>query len=75
MSDTISTDYLVTGMTCAHCVASITEEVGAINSVDAVSVELVNGGASVVTVTSATPVSDEQIRAAVTEAGYTLVSS
>jgi len=71
----MSTDYLVTGMTCGHCVASVTEEVSAIDSVEGVSVELVNGGASVVRVTSAAPVSDEQIRAAVTEAGYTLVTS
>jgi copper chaperone len=75
MSDTISTDYLVSGMTCGHCVSSVTEEVSAIDSVEAVSVELVSGGSSVVSVTSSAPVSDEQIRAAVTEAGYTLVTS
>jgi copper chaperone len=75
MSDTISTDYLVTGLTCGHCVSSVTEEVSAIDSVESVNIELVKGGASVVSVASSAPVSDEQIRAAVTEAGYTLVTS
>ena len=70
----ISTDYLVTGMTCAHCVSSVTEELSAVDGVDSVAVDLTVGGASTVTVTSAVPLADADVRAAVTEAGYDLVS-
>ena len=60
----ISTDYLVTGMTCAHCVSSVTEELSAVDGVDSVAVDLTVGGASTVTVTSATPLADADVRAA-----------
>jgi len=68
----VNTDFLVEGMTCSHCVASVTEEISAIDGVEAVSVDLNPGGVSRVTVASAAPVSDASIRAAVDEAGYTL---
>ncbi|OXM67411.1 heavy-metal-associated domain-containing protein [Amycolatopsis vastitatis] len=61
--------YTVTGMTCSHCVASVSEEVGAIEGVTAVAVDLPTGA---VTVSSDRPVDDAQVRAAVEEAGYTL---
>ena len=61
--------YTVTGMTCSHCVASVSEEVGAIESVTDVAVDLPTGA---VTVTSDRPVDDAQVRAAVEEAGYKL---
>ncbi|MET8849889.1 heavy-metal-associated domain-containing protein [Amycolatopsis sp. NPDC004625] len=61
--------YTVTGMTCAHCVASVREEVGAIEGVTGVAVDLPTGA---VTVTSDRPVGDARVRAAVEEAGYTL---
>lgn len=67
--------YLVDGMTCSHCVASVTEELSAIDGVDSVSVSLNAGGTSRVMVVSASPVDPEAIREAVTEAGYTLVSA
>jgi len=70
----ISTDYLVTGMTCAHCVSSVTEELSAVDGVDSVAVDLTVGGASTVTVTSSAPLDETDVRAAVTEAGYDLVS-
>lgn len=63
---------LVEGMTCNHCVASVTEEVGAIDGVESVSVDLQVGGASRVTVVSDRPVPAEQIRDAVIEAGYSI---
>jgi len=66
--------YSVTGMTCAHCVAAVTEEVGGLAGVSTVDVELREGGASLVTVTSATPLPVESVREAVDEAGYTLAS-
>jgi copper chaperone len=62
--------YTVTGMTCQHCVASVTEEVSEISGVTGVEVDLASGA---LRVTSAEPVSDDAIAAAVTEAGYQLV--
>jgi copper chaperone len=70
----ISTELLVTGMTCSHCVASVTEEVSEIAGVLAVSVDLKPAAESRVTVTSAHPLDPEAVRAAITEAGYDLVS-
>jgi copper chaperone len=64
--------YTVTGMTCGHCVSSVTEEISQIGGVQKVDVELTSGK---VTVTSDQPVAEDDVRAAVTEAGYTLVAS
>jgi copper chaperone CopZ len=71
---TIST-YAVDGMTCGHCVGSVTEEVGLIPGAESVSVELVTGGTSTVTVTSADPLDRALVAAAVEEAGYQLVAA
>ncbi len=60
-------DFTVTGMTCQHCVASVTEEVSAVPGVTDVAVDLASGG---LTVTSDAPVDDDAVRAAVEEAGY-----
>jgi len=57
----------VTGMTCEHCVRSVQEEVGAIDGVRRVEVDLASGA---VTVESDGPVDDATIEAAVREAGY-----
>ena len=59
--------YTVTGMTCEHCVASVTEEVSEIDGVTAVAVDLPTG---TVTVSATDPVDDARVRAAVEEAGY-----
>ncbi|WP_206793227.1 heavy-metal-associated domain-containing protein [Amycolatopsis sp. MtRt-6] len=61
--------YTVTGMTCSHCVSSVSEEVGALEGVTDVAVDLPTGA---VTVTSAEPIDEARVRAAVEEAGYTL---
>lgn len=74
-SSAIAQDVLVSGMTCSHCVSSVTEELSAVESVDSVSVDLVAGGASRVTIHSATPVDSEMVKAAIEEAGYTVVST
>ncbi len=71
-SAAITTEFLVTGMTCGHCVSSVNDEVSAVAGVDAVEVVLKKGGASRVTVTSAAPVDADAVRAAVEEAGYQL---
>ena len=67
MSDT--RQFTVTGMTCGHCVASVTEEVSEVPGVENVDVALETG---VLTVTSSQPVDDDAVRAAVEEAGYQL---
>ena len=67
----MSTDtYTVTGMTCGHCVASVTEEVGELPGVSDVAVDLESGR---LTVTAEPSVGADQVRAAVEEAGYALV--
>jgi copper chaperone CopZ len=67
MSDTST--YTVSGMTCAHCVASVTEEVQEIPGVENVDVVLETGA---LTVTSTQDLDDDAVRAAVEEAGYQL---
>ena len=57
----------VTGMTCGHCVASVTEEISELESVQDVAVDLATGS---VTVTSSQPLDPAAVRAAVEEAGY-----
>jgi copper chaperone len=61
--------YTVTGMTCGHCVASVTEEISEIDGVTDVAVDLPTGA---VTVTSTKSLDDGDVRAAVEEAGYQL---
>ncbi|MDJ0336141.1 heavy-metal-associated domain-containing protein [Salinibacterium sp. G-O1] len=73
-ADAIREHYLVEGMTCSHCVASITEEVSAVDGVDSVSVELNAGGASRIMVVSSAPIEPGAIRDAVTQAGYSLAA-
>ena len=63
--------YKVTGMTCGHCVSTVTSEVSKIEGVQSVDVKLESGE---VDVTSDTAVDDAQIKAAVEEAGFELVS-
>jgi copper chaperone len=67
MSDTRT--FTVKGMTCGHCVSSVTEEVREIPGVESVDVVLETGA---VTVTSSQALDDAAVRAAVEEAGYQL---
>ena len=60
-----STEYLVKGMTCQHCVSSVTEEVSEIAGVESVNVDLASGR---LVVTG--DVTDAAVHAAVEEAGY-----
>ena len=66
-----TTAATVSGMTCGHCVAAVKEEVGAIDGVESVEVDLDSGA---VTITSHGPVDADVLRGAVEEAGYELVS-
>jgi copper chaperone CopZ len=61
--------YIVTGMTCGHCVSSVSSEVGKLASVTDVQVDLSTGA---VTVTSEAPLDEAAVAAAVDEAGYQL---
>ncbi len=63
--------YTVTGMTCDHCVASVTEEISELDGVTAVAVDLPTGA---VTVTSTAPLAEADVRNAVEEAGYRLAA-
>jgi copper chaperone CopZ len=56
-------------MTCAHCVAAVTQEVEGLPGVSDVEIALVVGGTSRVTVTSAEPLPVEAVRDAIDEAG------
>jgi copper chaperone CopZ len=69
MSDTYAATYVVTGMTCAHCVASVTEEVQEVPGVEQVEVSLEDG---TLRLWSSRPVDEGAVRAAVEEAGYAL---
>jgi len=57
-------DFTVSGMTCQHCVASVTEEVTELPGVSEVDVDLATGRLHVVGEVTA-----EQVQAAVAEAG------
>jgi len=61
------TTYAVKGMTCAHCVRAVTEEVGKLDGVAGVQVDLASGA---VVVTSSGELRLDEVRAAVDEAGY-----
>lgn len=59
--------YSIKGMTCQHCVRAISTALGAVDSVESVTVDLAGGSA---TVSSARPLADPEVIAAVEGAGY-----
>ena len=61
--------YQVTGMTCEHCVRAVSQEVKNLGGVTGVTVALVPGGQSGVTVTSEMPLTEQAVAAALDEAG------
>jgi copper chaperone CopZ len=64
--------YTVTGMTCGHCVSSVTEEVTQVPGVTDIDVDLATGE---MTVISDTEIDDTAVRSAVAEAGYQVAST
>ncbi|MEV8509941.1 heavy-metal-associated domain-containing protein [Actinoplanes sp. NPDC051475] len=68
----VTATYTVTGMTCGHCVQAVTGELKQLPGVDDVQIDLPTGA---VTVTSAGPLPDDAVRAAVDEAGYELADA
>ncbi|WP_344364847.1 heavy-metal-associated domain-containing protein [Arthrobacter humicola] len=72
---TVSTTVNVSGMTCGHCVSSVSEELEALSGVEKVDVDLKAGGISSVTITSSEALSFAEIGEAVAEAGYLVVAT
>ena len=68
---TVIQNFDVVGMTCDHCARSVGKEIGKIDGVSDVEVDLVSG---VVTVTSGGELDPTDVAAAVDEAGYALAS-
>ena len=66
-----TTEYVVSGMTCAHCVHAVTEEVSGLPGATDVTVDLTSGALTVVSVADI-PFSD--IDRAVDEPGYTVAA-
>lgn len=64
--------FTVAGMSCDHCVHAVTEELGELDGVASVDVDLHPNADSPVTVTSNAPLDREQVRVAIDEAGYDL---
>lgn len=65
--------FQVDGMTCGHCVAAVTAELSQLAPDASIAVVLGSDGPSTVTVDGPAPLTDEQIAAALDEAGgYTL---
>jgi copper ion binding protein len=69
MSDTENT-YTVEGMSCAHCVAAVTAEVGELEGVSSVEVNLDSGAVLV----RGSQIDADAVKAAVEEAGYSLAA-
>ncbi|GAA1731757.1 cation transporter [Microbacterium paludicola] len=63
-----TTTYLVQGMTCGHCAQTVAAGIQSLDAVTAADVDLEAG---TVAVESAGPIADEDVAAAVAEAGYT----
>jgi copper chaperone len=69
MTGATRSTWHVSGMTCGHCVASVTEELLEVPGVEAVDVTLATGE---VVVTGSSALDPAAVEAAVAEAGYTL---
>ena len=67
---TTTTEYQVTGMSCGHCERAVRGEVSKLAGVESIDVSAASGR---LIVTSAAPVVDDAVIAAVDEAGYSAV--
>ncbi|WP_432055468.1 heavy-metal-associated domain-containing protein [Streptomyces sp. bgisy022] len=68
----VTTTYKVSGMSCGHCEGAVSGEISKIEGVGSVRATASSGE---VTVTSAAPLDEEAVRAAVDEAGFELIGS
>jgi copper chaperone len=62
-------EYTVSGMSCDHCVHSVSNELLALDGVSDVAVDLPTG---LVRVTSESPLAIDEVSSAIDEAGYQL---
>ncbi|MBK3533744.1 heavy-metal-associated domain-containing protein [Streptomyces sp. MBT67] len=69
-ADSVTAVYQVKGMTCGHCEGAVSEEISGIAGVTSVAAVASTG---LVTVTSKAPLAEDDVRAAVDEAGYELL--
>ena len=69
----LTVELSINGMTCGHCVASVTEELSEVPGVLNVEVILNSGATSKATVVTNTELDDNALRDAVSEAGFELV--
>lgn len=69
----MTTTVKISGMTCGHCVDAVTEELSALDGVEKVTVDLVNGGVSRARITTTGPVHESEISEAIAEAGYVML--
>jgi copper chaperone len=68
----VTSEYVVSGMHCQHCVSSVTEEVSSVSGVIDVKVDLDSGQ---LIVTSDAEIPFGSIEAAVDEAGYSVAAA
>ncbi|MFF5188243.1 heavy-metal-associated domain-containing protein [Streptomyces sp. NPDC000345] len=68
-TDSVTTVYTVSGMSCGHCEGAVSGEISGLPGVTSVKAVAATGE---VTVVSAAPLDDEAVRAAVDEAGFEL---
>jgi copper chaperone len=61
----------VKGMTCGHCVSSMSQELRRLPGVESVEIDLASGR---VAITSSQDIDDDAVRTAVDEAGYEVAS-
>ena len=65
-----TTEYQVTGMTCGHCEMSVRDEVSRIGAIEQIDVSAATGK---LLITTQAPIDDDDVLAAVDEAGYQAV--
>ncbi|SDI97879.1 Copper chaperone CopZ [Arthrobacter subterraneus] len=68
-----TTSVNISGMTCNHCVASVTEELSELDGVTNVDIVLNRGGISTATISGPEELDTQKITEAVAEAGYEVV--
>lgn len=67
----VTTTYAVSGMTCGHCVAAVTDELSKLPGVGKVDVDLATGK---IVVESADALDPALVASAIDEAGFEVVS-
>ncbi len=68
-----TTDYTVTGLTCNHCVMTVSRAVAGVPGITGVSIDLVANGESTLHVQSDEAVDASAVETAVETAGYHVV--